>query len=720
LSKKQLHTEENMKRWYEGLLERIKSIFQMRKKHSGWDKSNVKFLSSLRFKLFSMFLVPVACIIILGVVSYNQAASGIESNYEKSTADSINMTAEYIRFGLQNVQATSNQYASDTALMNYMRNVGDMMEHMTIRNNNANSISVKITSDEFIKNIYMISDTVMPIMSAQLQIEDGFYEGLSKTDIGEFIAKNPLKVLWDGQDDYLDEKLQTGPDDYSMRLVRAFGRTDSVLIIDINASTINRILADLSFDASGYIGLITPDGREVIDQSTKEIPLDPSEIIFTSESFYHDAVASGETSGSDNVMYRGEQYLFLYSKIGDTGALICSLMPLSVINSQADNIKQTTVIIVIIACIIAILIALIMSTSVNQILGNINSVLRRAAKGDLSVQLETGRKDEFGVLSAEVQATVNNMKQLIQQVKTLSLEVSQSSSNVSKASETFLKSSGDISRAMNEIEQGVNQQALEAEQCLIQMDTLNKKIELVSDNTKDIGLIADNTKDRVNEGTVISDELNRQTSSTINITIAIIKEIEKLAEKSSSISEIINVINDIANQTNLLSLNASIEASRAGEYGRGFAVVASEIRNLAEQSKSSVNDIKQIIDSILEDTTNVVETARSAESVLKLQESAVKNTTDSYHDINESVEKLVVFLKQISENVDSIDETRVLTLASVENISAVLEEIAAASENVSQTSNDQLHSVESLNDSAAKLDSHTDSLTNEIQKFKVE
>ncbi|NLO08546.1 MAG: methyl-accepting chemotaxis protein [Clostridiales bacterium] len=709
-----------MKRWYEGLLERIKSIFQMRKKHSGWDKSNVKFLSSLRFKLFSMFLVPVACIIILGVVSYNQAASGIESNYEKSTADSINMTAEYIRFGLQNVQATSNQYASDTALMNYMRNVGDMMEHMTIRNNNANSISVKITSDEFIKNIYMISDTVMPIMSAQLQIEDGFYEGLSKTDIGEFIAKNPLKVLWDGQDDYLDEKLQTGPDDYSMRLVRAFGRTDSVLIIDINASTINRILADLSFDASGYIGLITPDGREVIDQSTKEIPLDPSEIIFTSESFYHDAVASGETSGSDNVMYRGEQYLFLYSKIGDTGALICSLMPLSVINSQADNIKQTTVIIVIIACIIAILIALIMSTSVNQILGNINSVLRRAAKGDLSVQLETGRKDEFGVLSAEVQATVNNMKQLIQQVKTLSLEVSQSSSNVSKASETFLKSSGDISRAMNEIEQGVNQQALEAEQCLIQMDTLNKKIELVSDNTKDIGLIADNTKDRVNEGTVISDELNRQTSSTINITIAIIKEIEKLAEKSSSISEIINVINDIANQTNLLSLNASIEASRAGEYGRGFAVVASEIRNLAEQSKSSVNDIKQIIDSILEDTTNVVETARSAESVLKLQESAVKNTTDSYHDINESVEKLVVFLKQISENVDSIDETRVLTLASVENISAVLEEIAAASENVSQTSNDQLHSVESLNDSAAKLDSHTDSLTNEIQKFKVE
>ena len=114
-----------------------------------------------------------------------------------------------------------------------------------------------------------------------------------------------------------------------------------------------------------------------------------------------------------------------------------------------------------------------------------------------------------------------------------------------------------------------------------------------------------------------------------------------------------------------------------------------------------------------------MEIARKVESVLKLQESAVKNTTDSYQDINESVEKLVVFLKQISENVDSINETRVTTLSSIENISAVLEEIAAASNNVSQSSNEQLHSVESLNLSAVRLDTHVDNLTKEIEKFKV-
>ncbi|HHT56159.1 methyl-accepting chemotaxis protein [Herbinix luporum] len=706
-----------MKKPNNGLLESIKSSFSTNKNDFvDNDKNKINFFYTLRFKLIALFLIPVVCIILLGIVSSNQASSGIEKYYKNATEDSINMAAEYMRFGFDNVKVASNQFVGDTTLMEYLRNQGDMMDRRDTMNSTQKAISARITSDEFIKNIYIISDTAKSIMTAQVQIEDGFYAGLSETEIGKYLIENPMKYIWSGQDDYLDEKLNTKPDDYAIRLIRPFGNLDSVLIMDIRVDTINKILADLSFE-SGYLGFIAPDGFEVIDKTNKNVKTDKA--VFTDQQFYKKALESNTSTGSDTVDYKGKKHLFLYSKIGDTGAMICSLMPLSVINNQASNIRTTTVIIVIIACLIAITTAVVLSTGINNTINNINSVLRRAAKGDLTIQFSIDRKDEFKVLSEQVQATINNMKQLIQQVKDLSMEVSFSSNSVSKASEAFLKSSSDISRAMTEIEQGVNQQALEAEQCLTQMDALNKKIELVSDNTKEIGLIADNTKQRVIEGTYVSDELNKQTSSTISTTKGIIQEIEKLAEKSSSINSIINVINDIANQTNLLSLNASIEASRAGEYGRGFAVVASEIRNLAEQSKSSVNDIKFIIESILEDTINVVEIARKVESVLKLQESAVKNTTDSYQDINESVEKLVVFLKQISENVDSINETRVTTLSSIENISAVLEEIAAASNNVSQSSNEQLHSVESLNLSAVRLDTHVDNLTKEIEKFKV-
>jgi methyl-accepting chemotaxis protein len=312
------------------------------------------------------------------------------------------------------------------------------------------------------------------------------------------------------------------------------------------------------------------------------------------------------------------------------------------------------------------------------------------------------------------------MKDLILHVNGLSTEVSSSSENVTKTSEVFLRSSKDISAAMHEIEQGISQQAKDAEECLTQMDNLSKKIGLVSDNTREIGQITNETKVSITAGTKVTEDLNNQTQSTIEITTDIIKDIENLDAKSLSISKIVDVINQIADQTNLLSLNASIEAARAGEYGRGFAVVASEIRKLAEQSQNSVNDIKKIIGSIQGDTMKAVTTAKKADSVLKLQGDAVKNTTDSYKNINDSVEKLIVYLNYITQNVGNIEEARVSTLGAIENISAVLEEIAASTNTVNQTSNDQLASVETLNNAAGKLNKNADILVQEVKKFKVE
>ncbi|MDF2907067.1 MAG: hypothetical protein K0R34_2388 [Herbinix sp.] len=701
---------------------RIKKIGKI-KKYSV-DTTNVlpkvRFFSTLRFRLIASFFIPIACIIILGLASFQKASTGIKDNYEVSTADSINMAAEYMRFGFQNVMAASNQYVSDTALTQYLANTGDILELSNTKTSISKSISSRKTTDEFIGNIYIISDTAFSLSTSQLTFND-FYAGLVDTEIGSYLKENPMKTVWDGQDEYLDGTLQTNPSDYIMRIVRGFGRLDSVLIIDIKAETVNKILADLTIDQSGILGVITPDGKEIISRTKDDGTVEEtaSEPVFTSENFYQEASSSEELSGTKEINYNGAPYLFLYSKIGDTGAMICVLMPKATIDRQADSIKEITFIIVVVACILAFLTALLLSMGIDKTIRSINSSLKLAAKGDFTVEFTSKRKDEFHILTQELQETFTNVNELIQKVKLSSSEVLISSSDLSLTSEHFLKSAENISNAMNEIEQGINQQAQNAEECLIQMDSLSHKIELVSENTKEIGLIADNTKKRVMEGTSTTDVLNQQTTSTIAITTDIIREIEKLAVKSSSITNIINVINDIANQTNLLSLNASIEAARAGEYGKGFAVVASEIRTLAEMSKSSVNDIKKIIGSIQEDTAGVVEIAKKAEKVLTLQDSAVKNTTDSYKDIHESVEKLVVFLTYITENVDNIDEARISTLEAVESISAVLEEIAASSNNVNQVSTDQLTSVSSLNESVSKLAANADHLVRAVQKFTV-
>lgn len=695
----------------------VKSLQEVRVKGTG------KGLATIRFKLITAFFIPIIFIILLGLVSFKVASEGIVKNYEKAALQTIEMTGEYMRFGLDSVEATSLQYTNNTSVKNYFCNMyqSGSLEYSTAYTSIKDDFSAKRLSDDFIESISVLSEQVKPVTTFT-KLNKGLYEGFAQTELGGKLAKNRNKVVWVGSDAYLDENMNVSPDSYSIRLIRTIPSASAMMVIDVSADTIREILTGLEFDKSGFLAFVTSDGKEITAEVTEEEGKDSTnaKAVFTGEKFYQNAVEAKTTSSAEYVSYKGETYLFMYSQIGKTGATLCALIPKSIIIGQVANIKMVTVIIVIIAIIIAIGTAVIISQGIDKTIKEIILRLKDAAKGDLTVQFKSKRKDEFQILIEEIQSTFTNMKKLIRNVTGLSTEVSYSSENVTKTSELFLKSSKDISAAMNEIEQGITQQAKDAEECLLQMDNLSQKIALVSDNTREIGQIADRTRLSIKEGTIVTEDLNNQTQSTIEITTDIINNIEKLDAKSLTISKIVNVINEIANQTNLLSLNASIEAARAGEYGRGFAVVASEIRKLAEQSQGSVNDINKIIDSILNDTKSAAETARKAGEVLKLQGAAVKNTTDSYQNINDSVEKLMVFLNFISQNVGNIEEARVSTLGAIENISAVLEEIAASSNTVNQNSNEQLSAVSSLNKEAEKLNQNSDILVQEVNKFKVE
>ena len=136
------------------------------------------------------------------------------------------------------------------------------------------------------------------------------------------------------------------------------------------------------------------------------------------------------------------------------------------------------------------------------------------------------------------------------------------------------------------------------------------------------------------------EELNNATKSNIDITNKTIKDIEDLESESKAITEIIGVINDIAAQTNLLSLNASIEAARAGDAGRGFSVVAEEIRKLSEKSVSAAGEIEQIIRNITKKTQATAITVRQIEGISKTQEKRLLEVVNLFNNINAHVDEL--------------------------------------------------------------------------------
>lgn len=672
---------------------------------------------TIQIKLLISFLLPIAFLILLGVVSTNKASDNIIRNYIEAASQAINMTGDYLEFGFTEVEAAGKQYINDDTVRKYFNNyyAGNTAESNKAYKIINNLFQTKKATDYFIGDIYMLSGRVKSVGTVANIPDSDVYSELFQTALGERLDENFRDMIWIGSDAYLDEKLITSPNDYSLRMVRNIRELKAVLVIDMKSESVEEIIHNLGFDKEGIIGIITSDGKEIIPdkEAFSETP------VFKDKEFYLSVMETDAPSGSDYVDFMGKDYLFLYSRIGQTGAMICALMPMSSIAGQADDIKEVAVIIVIGAGMIAALFGFSISTGINKTIKNIIVKLKLAAGGDLTVSFGTKRKDEFHILINEIQNMFLHIKALIQQVGELSGEVAASSVNVSETSGGFLKASQEISRAMDEIESGVTQQAKDAQECLIQMDSLSGKITLVSENVKEINNIAASTNESIQRGTGMTEELNVQTKSTIEITTEIINKIESLGEKSSAINKIINVISDIAGSTNLLSLNASIEAARAGEAGKGFAVVAGEIRNLAVQSKDSISDIKKIIDGIQEDTRGAVETAKKAEDVMRMQAGAVKNTTESYFSINHNVERLVLHLNEIAGNVDAMEASRASTLGAVESISAILQEVAASTNSVNQTSDMQLESLGNLKESAEGLNRNADKLVQEIQKFKV-
>ena len=193
-----------------------------------------------------------------------------------------------------------------------------------------------------------------------------------------------------------------------------------------------------------------------------------------------------------------------------------------------------------------------------------------------------------------------------------------------------------------------------------------------------------------------------------------------LKTESDIINGFVQTISDISRQTNLLSLNASIEAARAGAAGRGFAVVAEEIRKLADDSNKAAEEIRNNVANISAQTLSSVNSAKEAEAMVALQTEAVDEVVTVFKNMNDQMANLFSSLKKIAESTESADKERNETLDAVENISAIIEETASGSELVHGMAMQLLSSVEKLNETAKNLDEDMNGLKTEISVFKLD
>lgn len=681
-------------------------------------------LLSIRNKIVVCFLVPIVFMVIIGVSAYQKSAEGLSEKFTDSTLQTMRMATENLNMSCDFIRSEGLKYAYDDDLRKYFlgmfeENPVDKLNFLTSTKSNLLSVQ---TSNPFISHMHIIPKKGVNLLSTKLSSGvDGFLDEY-KEDVASGEGRRSIPQ-WIDSHPVLDEKVTETEKDYIMAFEMMSQSNNACVVIDIKPSAITDFMEEIDIGDGSIIGFVTPGGRELVVENVeegKESVLPEEGNVFSGQEYY--TAVMGEAvadAGTAEIDFQGEKYLFIYSHSADIGFTTCALVPMRVVTSQATEIRNMTIGLVILACVIVVIVGIFITAGIENNMRRISRKFGDVAKGDLTVTVSAKGHDEFQDLAGSATNMITNTKKLVNQVSNATGELEVSAQNVGQASELIHEYSQDITRAIGEINEGMEEQSRHAQECVEKTDILSNEIQEVSHVVERVEKLVGETEGMINKGMEIVQVLGDRAGETTQMTVKVSESIESLRKESEIINSFVATITEITEQTNLLSLNASIEAARAGEAGRGFAVVAEEIRKLADDSAKAAGEIRNNVANITAQTQNSVESASQAKAMVELQTKAVEEVIAVFREMQERMGQLIEGLKDIVVSTEKADGERSAAVAAVKNISDIIEETAGSAETVNDVANKLLNHVEKLSTTASVLDENMEGLKNEISVFKI-
>ncbi len=344
----------------------------------------------------------------------------------------------------------------------------------------------------------------------------------------------------------------------------------------------------------------------------------------------------------------------------------------------------------------------------------------RIGQGDLTSNvIESKSNDEIGKLSRAFDNMVINLRKLVSQVRDSSSLVASNSEQVVSSTEQMNSSVQQISSTIQQISKGSQTQAQELEQT-------SKVVTKLTKDMKSLALKASTTAELTNEVGAISEtgsksasEADFRMSKIISVTNESAKKIKELADRSGEITAVLEVIRKIADQTNLLALNAAIEAARAGEAGRGFAVVADEVKRLAEGSAKSSEEIDGLIRQIQDDAKATVQSIEGGSKEISEGRLVIDKALKALNEIATKVKEVSVNVTEVASTTQTqVIEIERLSKAASE-IAAVSEQNASATEEASAATEQQTAGTQEIAESVQKMANMADDLSKIASGFKL-
>ena len=390
-------------------------------------------------------------------------------------------------------------------------------------------------------------------------------------------------------------------------------------------------------------------------------------------------------------------------------------------SAQVETVRKsaTTFIItvLIISALVLLIITLFISASINRSVSSFRTSLDQIAQGRIAVRVNESRRDEFSQFGKCINGFLDNLQGTIQKLQKVSSVLIESGNTLEERANMTKGAADIISGALNEISRGAGSQAGDIENSSQQVSSMRDNIDEIIESVDKLSRTSDNMNVKGQEATAIMLELSKSSDLTTEAFSKIAEQIRKTNESVLKIQEAVNLIASIADQTNLLSLNASIEAARAGDAGRGFAVVAGEIQKLAEQTNSSAGIINNIIAGLSAESEQTVQSINEVTAIIGDQKEKLDETKLRFRSVSEDIRTTESEMRAVLQQADICSQAGRHVGDLMSNLSAIAEENAASTEQTNTSMNELNSATVSLAETAQELKKLSDVLNADLNYF---
>ena len=491
--------------------------------------------------------------------------------------------------------------------------------------------------------------------------------------------------------------------------------TTKVISADLSLERVSIIVNSFIEMDQAQAFLVNPKDNSIL--AHRDSSLISAKLTDSDNAFMKDVAE--KISAGDYSTVEFDQNMTAFSEISGTDWILVSYIPTSLIYQDVNTVRTTMIIIGLISVVLlAVLIDRVIHVTVKPV-NELTGIITAMTDGDFTVDVNVKSNDEIGLMANGVEKFITAMRDMISSIYDVSDKLHTQADNSNDVSAQMYNASTTQSQSMVELNHTVEQLSLSVTEIAENATTLAM---VVSDTRNDGEQVDKKMQETVTISRQGKSDMQRVSSAMQDINESVKRlqvAIDKVGKASGEITNITNVIGSIADQTNLLSLNASIEAARAGDAGRGFAVVAGEIGQLAQTSADSVHNIENIIGEINSLVKDAVSQADDSAGNINDSSRLVGEALTTFDVIFDNIDTVSSLVQQMIEKVEKVDDVASNVAAISEEQAASSEEILATSDSMVEHANNITGNSETVANDAKELTDSAKELADQVSMFKI-